>query len=103
MKADAGFASLGHAGHVNMVGVGHKAGNRAGIEQDHAAAPKANIAVGDDVPGSGHVATFLETPRTMPTTPQVPWSWTGVHCPGSHTSAKRDRLPLGAIWIALRA
>src|SRR5262249_40092517 len=37
MEADAGFSGPGHAGHVDMVGVRHKARDRARIEQDNAA------------------------------------------------------------------
>src|SRR5690348_12394354 len=43
-----------------MVGVGHEAGNRTGIQQDHATALEANTTVAVDVARSGHIAAFLE-------------------------------------------
>ena len=44
----------------------------------------------------GHMyARSSRLPRTTPTTPQLPWSWTGVHWPGSQTIANSEIVSRG--------
>ena len=60
VQADAGFAVVGHAGHVDMVGVGHKAGHRSGCKQDDAAARQGNVFIGSTVRFQADIAALFQ-------------------------------------------